>query len=116
MPRADGTGMVKVLKTEEKGSDVNLAVHLLNDAWKGLFEAAIVVSNDSDLVEAIRLVKEEHGLPVGILNPQVDPKKRTAIQLNRVASFRGRISIADLRACQLPSPIPGTNLYKPPDW
>jgi len=24
---------VRVLKTEEKGSDVNLAVHLLNDAW-----------------------------------------------------------------------------------
>ena len=25
---------------EEKGSDVNLAAHLLNDAWKGLFDAA----------------------------------------------------------------------------
>jgi hypothetical protein len=39
---------VQVIKTEEKGSDVNLAIHLLNDAWKGLYDSAIVISNDSD--------------------------------------------------------------------
>ena len=33
---------------EEKGSDVNLAAYLLNDAWMNLFEAAVVVSNDTD--------------------------------------------------------------------
>ena len=27
----------RVIKTEEKGSDVNLAVHLLNDVFQGLF-------------------------------------------------------------------------------
>jgi hypothetical protein len=35
---------------EEKGSDVNLAVHLLNDAWQDRFEAAAATSNDTDLV------------------------------------------------------------------
>jgi uncharacterized LabA/DUF88 family protein len=34
---------------EEKGSDVNLAVHLLNDAWRDAYDCAVVVSNDSDL-------------------------------------------------------------------
>ncbi len=48
---------VKVYKTEEKGSDVNLAVHLLNDGWLNSYDCAIVVSNDSDLSEAMRLVK-----------------------------------------------------------
>ncbi|MCL6495512.1 MAG: NYN domain-containing protein [Ignavibacterium sp.] len=38
----------KVIKTEEKGSDVNLAVHLLNDAWLNKYDCAIIVSNDSD--------------------------------------------------------------------
>ena len=33
LPRADGKGFIRVLKSEEKGSDVNLAVHLLHDAW-----------------------------------------------------------------------------------
>lgn len=116
MPLASGRGMVEVIKTEEKGSDVNLAVHLVNDAWKGLYQTAIVVSNDSDLVEAIRLVKLEHHIPVGVLNPQMRQIKKMAVQLNKVASFRGQIAVADLVACQLPNPVPGTNLHKPAAW
>lgn len=49
--------MVDIIKTEEKGSDVNLAVHLLNDGWLDAYDCAVVVSNDSDLAEAMRLVK-----------------------------------------------------------
>ena len=45
--------------TEEKGSDVNLATHLLNDAWNDLFDLATVISTDTDLVTPIRMVKEE---------------------------------------------------------
>ena len=41
--------MVKVIRTEEKGTDVNFAVHLLNDAWKGRFDCAVLVTNDSDM-------------------------------------------------------------------
>jgi len=44
---------------EEKGSDVNLACHLVNDAWAGRFDAAVVISNDTDLVEPIRIVTQE---------------------------------------------------------
>lgn len=51
---------VNVIKTEEKGSDVNLAVHLLNDAWLNKYECAVIVSNDSDMAEAMRLVKAHH--------------------------------------------------------
>ena len=49
--------LVQIWRTEEKGSDVNLAVHLVHDAFSAGMEAAVIVSNDSDLVEAIRLVK-----------------------------------------------------------
>ena len=49
---------VNVIKTEEKGSDVNLSLHLLNDAWLDLYDCAVVVSNDSDLAESLRLVKK----------------------------------------------------------
>ena len=35
-------------KTEEKGSDVNLASHLLLDAFRGDFDVAAILSNDSD--------------------------------------------------------------------
>lgn len=60
---------VQVLKTEEKGSDVNLASHLLHDGCRKDYEVAIVISNDSDLLEPIRIVKEELKLPVGVINP-----------------------------------------------
>ena len=50
----------EVIRTEEKGSDVNLAVHLLNDGWLDAYDCAVVVSNDSDIAEAMRLVKYHH--------------------------------------------------------
>jgi uncharacterized LabA/DUF88 family protein len=63
----------RVIKTEEKGSDVNLATHLLNDGYKQDYEVAVVITNDSDLLEPIRIVRHELGLPVGILNPHKRP-------------------------------------------
>lgn len=51
---------VEVWKNEEKGSDVNLALHVLNDAWHNAYDCAVIVSNDSDLAEALRLVKARH--------------------------------------------------------
>ncbi len=42
----------KVVRTEEKGSNVNLATHLLYDGVQGLYDVAVVVSNDSDLEAA----------------------------------------------------------------
>lgn len=47
MKRADGFGIVEVLKSEEKGSDVNLASYLLIDAYRSDCDIAVVVSNDS---------------------------------------------------------------------
>ena len=77
-----------MLKTEEKGTDVNLAVHLLNDSWRGRYECAVVVSNDSDLEEAIRIVGEYHKRIIGLVLPS--PKRRYANELLRVAKKKGR--------------------------
>ncbi|KAA1249828.1 NYN domain-containing protein [Mycobacterium simiae] len=45
----DDVFMVTVRNREEKGSDANVATHLLADIFRGDVEAAIVISNDSDL-------------------------------------------------------------------
>ena len=68
-----GSGFAKVIKTEEKGSDVNLATHLLVDAFRNDYELAVVISNDSDLLLPIQVVTEQFGKPVGLLNPQKNP-------------------------------------------
>lgn len=70
MPRVPVPGRpqeyVRVIKTEEKGSDVNLATHLLHDAHMGRFEVAVVVSNNSDVLEPIKIVRDQLGKKVGI--------------------------------------------------
>ena len=45
-----------VWKTEEKGSDVNLGVHLVRDAFRQAFDIAAVLTNDTDLVALLNLV------------------------------------------------------------
>src|SRR5207253_4957632 len=74
---------VKVIKTEEKGSDVNIAAHLIHDCYKGEFDIAALVSNDSDLVEPVRIVTQELDSKVGILNPH----KKQSRALSLYATF-----------------------------
>jgi len=56
LPAGAAPQVAYVWKTEEKGSDVNLGVHLVRDAFKGSFDLAAVLTNDTDLVEPIRIV------------------------------------------------------------
>jgi len=51
--------VVRVWKTEEMGSDVNLGVHLVRDAFQNKFDTAAVLTNDTDLVEPVRIVVNE---------------------------------------------------------
>ncbi|MEJ2118450.1 MAG: NYN domain-containing protein, partial [Alphaproteobacteria bacterium] len=62
-----------VWKTEEKGSDVNLGAHLVRDAFKGTFDLAAVLTNDTDLLEPIKIVRTELNLPVTLLTPVSKP-------------------------------------------
>lgn len=111
---AAGKAYEIIIKTEEKGSDVNLAVHLLNDAWLDHYDCAVVVSNDSDLAEAMRLVKFHHPSKIiGLVSPE---EGRTSKQLRAHASFVRPIRKSILAACQLPSPIPDTSISRPASW
>jgi hypothetical protein len=65
-PTQGGPRTVEVIKTEEKGSDVNLATCLLMDAFRRDCQAAVVLSNDSDLKEPISVVRRDLGLVVGV--------------------------------------------------
>ncbi|MGH8454888.1 MAG: NYN domain-containing protein [Nevskiales bacterium] len=106
---------VEVWKNEEKGSDVNLALHVLNDAWRGAYDCAVIVSNDSDLAEALKLVKTQHSKVIGLVTPGA-PKRKTSWQLRQYADFMRTIRPGALQASQLPDSIPGTTIRKPADW
>lgn len=98
---------------EEKGSDVNLAAYLLNDAWKDIFDAAVVISNDTDLVTPVRMVAVERRKQVFVVCPG---RWQMASQLQRVATYQRHIRMPMLVRAQFPDPIPGTTIRKPPTW
>lgn len=106
---------VRVWKNEEKGSDVNLAIHLLNDAWLDAYDCAVVVSNDSDLAESLRLVKHQFSKILGIVTPGA-PARRTSRELLRYVDFVRPVRPRVLESSQLPNPIPGTRIRKPDSW
>jgi NYN domain len=113
---ANGSRMVKVIKTEEKGSDVNLATYLLIDGFRGQYDAALVISNDSDLTEPIRFVVQDLGLPVIVANPRAKSPSR---QLAAVATYVKDIRPNLLARCQLPDPVydtAGRAIHKPARW
>ncbi|MDH2423898.1 NYN domain-containing protein [Sphaerisporangium sp. TRM90804] len=103
-PPVTGPKTAEVLKVEEKGSDVNLATHLLADAFRKDCRAAVVISNDADLAEPVRLVCHELRLPVGIVNPH--RVHRRSVSLERVSpTFFRQIRPSVLKACQLPEKV-----------
>jgi uncharacterized LabA/DUF88 family protein len=105
---------VCVDKTEEKGSDVNLGAHLVRDAYTRAFEHAVIVTNDTDLKEPLRLVVEEVRLPVTLLTPTNNPAKTLidiATDVRHLSPYLGISQFSD--------PIIGRDgkpITKPADW
>jgi len=99
---------------EEKGTDVNLATHLVNDAYKKCFQTAIIVSNDSDLAGAVKIVTQEVILKVGIFNPYPSFAK----ELTRYCTFQGPVREWAIRNSQFPRVLTDSvgQFNKPPSW
>ncbi len=104
---------VHVIKTEEKGSDVNLAVHMVNDAWSKDYDCLAVISNDSDLAEAMRIVKNERNKTVALI---AMPGRGVAHKLKQQSTFIRSAKKINFEKNQLPNPIPDTKYHKPIDW
>jgi hypothetical protein len=111
----DATFIASVARREEKGSDVNVATHLLYDVLRGDVDAAVVISNDSDLKLPVTLSR---GLvPVGLINPTRN-YPAGALNGDPTDGVGGhwwyQLRPDDLTSCQLP-PIVGV-LDRPADW
>ena len=121
-PLADGTRTVAVWKTEEKGSDVNLACYLLLDAFNQECEATVVITNDSDLAEPIRIVRRHFGFKVVVLHP-VKPraqnsKPTVSIELKKAPSKSLIIEDSHLKNSQFPPLLHDEHgtISKPVSW
>jgi hypothetical protein len=106
---------VEVLKTEEKGSDVNLASYLLLDASRRDCAVAVLITNDSDLKVPIELAQSEFGLKVGVVNPHPPERRSRAMR----PTFFKQLRQSAVRACQFPPTLvdsKGRQIQKPATW
>lgn len=112
----DAWFMASVARREEKGSDVNVAAHLLLDILNLDVDAAVVVSNDSDLRLPIEVARRK--VPVGLVNPT---RGYPAGALNAAPTVGAgghwwyQLTAADFRRCQLPASL-GSKIHRPAGW
>ena len=101
---------------EEKMTDVNIATHMLTDAFQDRFDRAILVTGDSDLVPPIKSIRT--------LFPQKQiivafPPKRHSHDLKSAASGSFFINETTLQNSQFPDEVllrSGRRLKRPPQW
>ena len=107
---------VKILDTEERGSDVNLATRMLADGFNGIYERAVVVSNDSDLATPIRYVRDNLGIPVTVVNP--DERINAQGDIQSAATNIRRLRKSHLRLSQFPPTVFDAQgpITKPKKW
>lgn len=107
--------LVSVIESEEKGSDVNLASHLLLDAFNRDFDMALVVSNDSDLRTPVQMVRKTVGLHVRVAIPGTHAD---ILQSVIPADDYTRVSDAKLAASQFPPTLTDQHgtITRPTGW
>ena len=106
---------------EEKGTDVNIALQMIDDAYQGLCDRIILVSGDSDLVPAIKLVKKRHPrIQVSVYIPSTNQKRGAACELRNCADKSHTLTPNNLMAqSQFPLTISTsstTTINKPNSW
>ena len=105
---------------EEKRTDVNIALNMVDDAYQGLCERQVLVSGDSDLVPAIQTVRQRFpGIRTTVYVPARDRRRRAAHELRQAAHQHNTLPPALLQVAQMPAQIPdgaGGVIQKPAAW
>lgn len=106
---------------EEKRTDVNIAIHMLDDGYQGAAEHMVLVSGDSDLVPLLRLVR--HRFPsvrITVAVPARDPNRaKGAVEIKSEADHAFVLPQHMLSYAQFPTVVKlpdGGVATKPEAW
>jgi uncharacterized LabA/DUF88 family protein len=108
--------MIDVIKTEEKGTDVNLAVQMVADAKDNLFDKALLFSNDSDMSYAVQIAAKDCHKTIGLF---IDRNAVSFKTLKENVTFIKRLTPSIFASNQLPEEIvtsTGRVIHKPSEW
>ncbi|MEA5420156.1 NYN domain-containing protein [Spirulina sp. CCNP1310] len=105
---------------EEKKTDVNIALQMLDDAYQGACDRMILVSGDSDLVPAVNFVKKRYPqIEVIVYIPATNRKRGAATELRDAADKDKTLPLKLLSKAQFPEIITlasGQKISKPDTW
>jgi hypothetical protein len=116
---------VAIWKLEEKETDVHLALRMYRDAIRGECEQVVLVSSDSDLVPALKMLAQDvPAVRRGLVLPRAEAlpgaERRPANKaLSDLAHWtRREIKTVELAASQLPARVPTRKrpIDKPAYW
>ncbi len=85
---------------EEKETDVNIASHLIDLAYQNAFDRALLISNDSDLSPAIRLIRKR--FPDKRITTVAPPNYYHSNELIQASSDKARIRLEHLEQSLFP--------------
>lgn len=103
---------------EEKHTDVNIAIYLFRAAMNNDYDTAIIISADSDLVPAVREVKNVFpDKKIGLITPI----GRSSKELQKLCDFRKKMKKKQLETSQLPNIVTidstkGIIVQRPSSW
>ncbi len=105
---------------EEKRTDVNIALNMYYDCINDLCDRFILVSGDSDLVPALKMIKECNSKKeIVVYVPANNPLRGAAVEIRNVANKDKTLPNELLSRCQFPISIPdgsGGLITKPAAW
>lgn len=126
------TGTKSFSGVEEKGTDVNIALQMLDDAYQNVCDRMVLVSADSDLAPALRIIR--HRFPkiqITLYLPyrnalihrpngsSFNNPRSTAKELRHQAHKHGQLPIVEIGQSQFPPTvvdISGRAINKPLGW
>lgn len=113
-----GSKLFRVL--EEKRTDVNIAVSMLDDAYQNACDHQVLVSGDSDLVPGLATVRRRFSSKViTVYVPTRNPVRGAAVELRGAAHRARELPLILLPKAQFPNAIPdgaGGTLNRPASW
>jgi uncharacterized LabA/DUF88 family protein len=108
---------------EEKRTDVNIAVSMVDDAYQDACDHFVLVSGDSDLVPAIRMIRTRFPAKrITVYVPHIPAPRSTrgfAVELRSIAHANRDLPLNLLKLAQFPQTVSGGSggfITKPSSW
>lgn len=105
---------------EEKRTDVNIAVSMVDDAYQDVCDHFVLMSGDSDLVPGLATVRRRFpAKKITVYVPSRNPIRAAAVELRAAAHRARELPLLLLAKAQFPNSIPdgaGGMLNRPSSW